>query len=161
MVGIRRAHRLHGSPALSGLPALVFASNNLAVPAELFRARGGFDARFLRAAGEDREFCHRWASSGGRFAYAPEAVVRHEHHLGLRSFWRQHFTYGRGALRFHRILAAPGRPARTPASFYLGLLASPLTSRERRPLGLVMLLLLSQVATAAGYWRERLARESA
>src|SRR5215470_2400148 len=137
-----------------------FASNNLVVPAELFRARGGFDASFPRAAGEDREFCHRWARSGGRFAYAPEAVVRHEHRLDLRSFWRQHFTYGRGALRFHRMLAAHGLPARTPASFYLGLVASPLTSRERRPLALVMLLLLSQVATAAGYWRERLARES-
>jgi GT2 family glycosyltransferase len=149
-----RWHATHGENAF-------FASNNLAVPAELFRARGGFDASFRRAAGEDREFCHRWARSGGRFAYAPDAVVRHEHRLGLRSFWRQHFTYGRGALRFRRMLAAHGRPARTPASFYLGLLASPLTSRERRRLALAMLLLLSQVATAAGYWRERLARESA
>ncbi len=149
--------RLHATHRESAF----FASNNLVVPAELFRARGGFDASFPRAAGEDREFCHRWAGSGGRFAYAPEAVVRHEHHLGLRSFWRQHFTYGRGALRFHRMLAAHGLMARTPASFYLGLLVSPLTSHERRRLTLAMLLLLSQVATAAGYWRERLARESA
>lgn len=147
-------HASHGASAF-------FASNNLVVPAELFRARGGFDASFRRAAGEDREFCHRWGRSGGRFTYAAEAVVRHEHHLGLRSFWRQHFTYGRGALRFHRMVAAQGPPPRTPPSFYLGLVASPLTSRARRPLVLVMLLLLAQVATASGYWREWLAPEPA
>ncbi len=138
-----------------------FASNNLAVHAELFRSRGGFDTSFPRAAGEDREFCHRWSRAGGRFTYAPNAVVRHEHHLGLRSFWRQHFIYGRGALRFHRALAraAHRRPARTPPSFYLGLVASPLAGRERRRAVLAMLLVLAQVATAAGYWRERLSRE--
>ncbi len=152
---ISQWHAAHGDGAF-------FASNNLAVPAGLFRDRGGFDERFRRAAGEDREFCHRWGRSGGRFTFAPEAVVRHEHHLGLRSFWRQHFTYGRGALRFHLMLARAthGPPARTPASFYLGLVSSPLTSRERRPLVLAMLLLLAQVATATGYWRERLTRES-
>jgi len=147
-------HSAHGE-------ARFFASNNLVVPAQLFLARGAFDAGFRLAAGEDREFCHRWGRSGGRFTYAPEALVRHEHHLNVWSFSRQHFTYGRGALRLHRMLAAHGRPPRTPASFYLGLVASPLTSRERRPLALAMLLLLSQVATATGYWRERLARESA
>jgi len=100
-------------------------------------------------------------SEDARRTYAPETVVRHEHHLGLRSFWRQHFTYGRGALRFRRMLAAQGPPPCTPASFYLGLVTSPLTSRARRPLVLVMLLRLTQVATASGYSRERLAPEPA
>jgi len=149
-----RWHASHGD-------SVFFASNNLAVPAELFRSRGGFDTSYPRAAGEDREFCHRWSRSGGGFTYAPDAVVRHEHHLGLQSFWRQHFTYGHGALRFHRTLAraAHRRPARTPPSFYVRLVASPFASRERRPVVLTMLLLLAQVATAAGYWRERLRRE--
>jgi GT2 family glycosyltransferase len=146
-------HASHGA-------SIFFASNNLAVPAELFRSRGGFDTSFPRAGGEDRELCHRWSRSGGRFTYAPDAVVRHEHHLGLHSFWRQHFTYGRGALHFHRRMArAAHRPARTLPSFYLGLVASPLAGRERRRALLVMLLVLAQVATAAGYWRERLSRE--
>jgi GT2 family glycosyltransferase len=139
--------------------AAFFASNNLAVPAALFRTRGGFDTGFPLAAGEDREFCHRWARSGGRLVYAPDAVVRHRHHLTLAGFWRQHVNYGRGALRFHRLRtrAEGGRGAGTPLSFYLGLLAYPLgQSRGARRLTLTALLSLAQLATAAGYWRERL-----
>jgi GT2 family glycosyltransferase len=135
-----------------------FASNNLVVPADLFLARGGFDADFRLAAGEDREFCHRWGRSGGRFTYALEALVRHEHHLDLGSFWRQHVTYGRGALHFHRILARAehGPPASTPLSFYPQLVTYPLQAPHERRLLLTALLLLAQVATVAGYWRERL-----
>jgi glycosyltransferase involved in cell wall biosynthesis len=139
-----------------------FASNNLAVPAELFRARGGFHPGFPLAAGEDREFCQRWARCGGWMTYAPEAVVRHAHPLTLRSFWRQHFTYGRGALHFHRLRAGSRdeQPDPTPVSFYLKLVGSPLSRAEvRRRLSLTVLLALAQAATMAGYWRERLRRE--
>jgi GT2 family glycosyltransferase len=139
--------------------AAFFASNNLAVPAELFRARGGFHGGFPLAAGEDREFCRRWASAGGSLTSAPAAVVRHAHPLTLRTFWRQHFTYGRGALHFHRLGArsGPTRPAPTPLSFYLSLVAAPLARPDvRRKVSLTALLALSQAATVAGYWRERL-----
>jgi GT2 family glycosyltransferase len=145
-------HAEHGGAAF-------FPSNNLAVPTALFRARGGFDVGFPLAAGEDREFCHRWARAGGRLVYAPDAVVRHGHHLTLASFWRQHVNYGRGALRFHRLRARSdgGRGARTPLSFYLGLVAYPMVrGRGDRRLTLTALLSLAQIATAAGYWRERL-----
>jgi GT2 family glycosyltransferase len=138
-----------------------FASNNLIVPAQLFLARGAFDAEFRLAAGEDREFCHRWGTSGGRFTYAPEALVRHEHYLDVWSFWRQHFTYGRGALHFRRRLtrAEHGMPVPTPLSFYLKLVAYPLRGHQRHRLLLALLLLLAQAATVAGYGRERLRRE--
>jgi GT2 family glycosyltransferase len=142
--------------------AFFFASNNLAVPAELFRARGGFHQGFPLAAGEDREFCRRWARSGGALTYAPAAVVRHAHPLTLRTFWRQHFTYGRGALHFHRLRtrSRDERPDPTPLSFYLKLVAFPLARPEvRRRLSLTVLLALAQTATVAGYWRERLRRE--
>jgi GT2 family glycosyltransferase len=145
-------HAEHGGAAF-------FASNNLAVPTALFRAHGGFDVRFPLAAGEDREFCHRWARAGGRLVYAPDAVVRHGHHLTLASFWRQHVNYGRGALRFHRLRARldGGRGAGTPLSFYLRLVAYPMgRARGGRWLTLTALLSLAQIATAAGYWRERL-----
>jgi GT2 family glycosyltransferase len=145
-------HAEHGGAAF-------FPSNNLAVPTALFRARGGFDVGFPLAAGEDREFCHRWARAGGRLVYAPDAVVRHRHHLTLASFWRQHVNYGRGALRFHRLRARSdgGRGAGTPLSFYLRLIAYPMgRARGRRRLTLTALLSLAQIATAAGYWRERL-----
>jgi glycosyltransferase involved in cell wall biosynthesis len=139
--------------------AAFFASNNLAVPAELFRARGGFHSRFSLAAAEDREFCWRWARSGGQMTYAPEAVVRHAHPLTLASYWRQHFTYGRGALHFHRLHAgfSDGREDPTPLSFSLGLVAFPISrTGVRRRLLQTLLMSLAQAATAAGYWRERL-----
>lgn len=134
-----------------------FASNNLAVPTGLFRARGGFDTGFPLAAGEDREFCDRWARLGGRLTYAPDAVIRHGHPLTLRGYWRQHVNYGRGALRFHRLRtrAAAGRRTGTPLSFYLRLVTYPLTrAAGARRLSLTALLALAQIATATGYWRE-------
>ncbi len=138
-----------------------FASNNLAVPTELFRARGGFDTGFPLAAGEDREFCDRWVRLGGRLSYAPRAMIRHSHHLTLPGYWRQHVNYGRGALRYHRLRAqiAFTRPPATPLSFYLRLVACPLTrARGGRRFSLTALLALAQIATAMGYWQERLAK---
>ena len=133
-----------------------FTSNNLAAPAALFRARGGFDTSFPLAAGEDREICHRWVRSGGRLVYAARAVVRHAHHHTLRTFWRQHVNYGRGALRFHRRRGG-SRGAGKPATFYANLITFPLTrARGRHRLTLTALIALTQVATATGYWRERL-----
>ena len=77
------------------------ATNNLAVPADVFRALGGFDERY-GVGGEDRAFCRRWRASGRALVYERRAVVEHAHHLTLGGFLRQHFAYGRGAYRFHR-----------------------------------------------------------
>lgn len=145
------------------VPALIAAgstlrfvtSNNLAVGAELFRAVGGFDESFRAA--EDRELCHRWVAAGRPLAIAPNAVVLHRHDLAPASYWRQHFGYGRGAYRFHRLRvlqgAAPYRPN-------LALLAETF----RRPfatlpfpaaLGIVGPLVMWQLANAAGYLWQR------
>jgi GT2 family glycosyltransferase len=140
--------------------AAFFTANNLAVPTNLFHAGGGFHPSFTLAGGEDREFCHRWARGGGGVTYAPEAIVRHVHPLAFKSFWGQHFVYGRGARSFHRLRArSGGGPSdRKSLSFYLKLVAYPLSQAKgvRRPLSLTTLVLLAQVATAAGYYRERL-----
>ena len=85
--------------------ARFFASNNLAFPTDGLRAIGGFDATYTRTAGEDRELCDRWLADGRRMIYAPDAVVYHAHALTFRTFWRQHFNYGRGAFRFHQARA--------------------------------------------------------
>ena len=88
-------------------------------------------------------------------------MIRHGHHLTLRGYWLQHVNYGRGALRYHRLRAqtAFARPPATPLSFYLRLVACPLTrARGRRRASLVALLALAQIATAMGYWRERLTK---
>lgn len=80
----------------------LFATANLACPTNRFCELGGFDESFPLAAGEDYDFCHLWQHAGDPALYAPRAIVRHSHWLGLRSYCRQHFAYGRGLLQFRR-----------------------------------------------------------
>jgi glycosyltransferase involved in cell wall biosynthesis len=139
--------------------ARFFASNNLALPADLFRELGGFDGKGFRFASEDRELCDRWRHLGHGMTYAPEAVVRHAHPLTLRAFCKQHFAYGRGALRYHRVRAerASGRlcddlgfHARLPR-----LLRAPLADLSPGQVWRVSpLLLVWQAANAAGFFYE-------
>jgi GT2 family glycosyltransferase len=131
-----------------------FTSNNLAVPAALFDAIGGFDESFPLAAGEDREFCDRWQQHGYRLLRAPEAVVRHAHALSLPKFWRQHVNYGRGAFHLRRARIARGAPAveLEQFSFYRQLLTYPVRARRQQPaLALMTLMFVSQMANALGF----------
>ena len=132
--------------------ARFFTANNLAVLAARFRAIGGFDTQYIGMTAEDRELCDRWRSFGDHLTYAPEAVVYHLHHLGLPSFWRQQFNYGRGAAAFRRALGARGQSFRLQSlQFYLGLLRYPWArARGRQALVLALLLVVSQLATATG-----------
>ncbi len=139
--------------------ARFFTSNNMTVYAEAFRTLGGFDAEYLRAAAEDREFCDRWLQRGYRMIYAPEALVYHAHMLDLHSFWRQHFNYGRGAFHFHGVRARRNaKPIRVePLSFYLDLLRYPFRHMGGSRSALVTgLIALSQGANAAGFYYEML-----
>ena len=131
----------------------MFTTNNLALPRREFERIGGFDTRFTRAGGEDRELCLRWVRSGGKLRYAPEAVVHHFHPLGPRSFLKLHFTYGRGAAQYHRVRGSPTIPE--PLSFYRDLLLYPWRQRLPGRAGMSVLLALCQVANAAGYVWER------
>jgi GT2 family glycosyltransferase len=131
-----------------------FASNNIALSRASFEAIGGFDARFRDAAGEDREFCDRCLARGRRLAFAPQAVVSHEHDLGALSFLRQHFAYGRGARRFHTLRAERrGAPLHLePASFYLNLPRQAFRGAAGASrLAVAGLLVFSQAANAAGF----------
>lgn len=135
-----------------------FASNNIALPTELFHKIGGFDTSYPRAAAEDREFCDRWRSKGYHMLYAPEIKIYHAHELTLRSFWRQHFNYGRGAFCFHQMRSKKnlGQKSREPLSFYLNLLRYPFSQKlNHQALLLSLLFIVSQVATTAGIVRER------
>ena len=132
----------------------LFTSNNMAVPADEFRAIGGFDTRFRRAAGEDRELCDRWISQGRGTAFAADAMVMHAHELTLRSFWRQHFAYGRGAASFRVARARrDGEPVRLePLRFYAGMLRRPFHQGvSPRAMQRAALLLLAQIANVAGF----------
>ena len=131
--------------------ARFFASNNLALPTDHFRANGGFDPTFTTS--EDRELCDRLLFSDYRMIYAPEAVVYHAHALTFRTFWWQHFNYGRGAFRFYQTRGQRRRERVRPEarSFYLGMLRFRFSQAQGwRALVLAMLLIASQGASATG-----------
>ncbi|HVN29258.1 MAG TPA: glycosyltransferase, partial [Candidatus Binataceae bacterium] len=134
--------------------ARFFASNNMAMAAEHFRAIGGFDRTFITS--EDRELCDRWLHMGNRLTYAPEAVVYHAHALTLGSLWRQHFGYGRGAWRFHHLRKQSGRgPLRIDWEFYRRLAISPLAQGDAKyRLALASLMMVAQTANCAGFLYE-------
>jgi GT2 family glycosyltransferase len=119
------------------------------VPAALFHQIGGFDAEFRAAGGEDRAFCDDWRAHGHGLIFLPAAIVWHAHALNLRSFWQQHLAYGRGAFRYHTRSAAANRLEAAP--FYLRLVTAPFSQHLPHSTALTCLLLLAQVATAAGF----------
>ncbi len=132
-----------------------FASNNLMMPRPELLAMGGFDETIPHAGAEDREICGRWRHRGWQLQYVRDAVVHHAHVLTLASFWRQHFTYGRGAWQYRvRRAVWTDRPVRLePLAFYRDLLAYP-WSRERG-WRTASLLFVAQVANAVGYFHAR------
>jgi len=150
---IDTVYRYHNADPLN---ARFFATVNLAVPSVAFRALGGFDPRFRTS--EDREFCTRWRRSGRRMIQVPDAVVWHEGRRTLGGFWRQHFNYGRGGYHFHRLesIRTQSKVRFEPASFYREMIFAPFKSGVRLPaVLLVMLIVLSQIGSACGYWAER------
>jgi GT2 family glycosyltransferase len=135
-----------------------FTSNNMAIATQRFRTIGGFDSR-LPAAGEDRELCDRWRHHGHKMLYTPEAVVYHRHNMHLKTFWAQHFAYGRSGYNFQRIRLQRGAGAvkiEPLSAFYLRLLQYPFGKLQKRTALLIsMLLVIAQTANALGYFWER------
>ena len=151
--------RHHQSKAQRGV---FFASNNLLVPADRFRELGGFDARFPLAAGEDRDFCLRWAKRGWATAFAADAVVHHAHSLTFFQFLRQHYTYGRGAFHVHRKHASGKYSPQRSLSFYRDLMTYPLDQHSLfNGARYVLLMGLAQGATAVGYATEAVRHSTA
>ncbi|MFW6089221.1 MAG: glycosyltransferase [Gemmatimonadota bacterium] len=141
-----------------GSDTVFFTSNNFVVSRERFQSLGGFDESFAGAAGEDRDFCDRWLAAGFPIRYVPDALVRHAHEMSAWGFVRQQFAYGRGAGRCRELRLRRGQARTTPKgeSFYRMLarraFAKPLSGVPGR----VFLFALSQLASALGYWSERL-----
>ena len=137
-----------------------FASNNFAVPRNLFLQSQGFDVNFPLAAGEDREFCDRWQHLGHDLVFAPTMRIRHAHFLTLKTFWKQHFNYGRGAFYFHQVRSQRQRQSLQvePIGFYWQLLAYPFRQGQgqgAQSLAISGLLLISQIANATGFFWEK------
>jgi glycosyltransferase involved in cell wall biosynthesis len=135
-------------------PTRFFASNNLTVPAGPFHAIGGFDTTFKTA--EDRDICDRWQHHGFQMTYAPEVLIYHSHDLNLRTFWRQHYHYGRGAYRYHQARAQRGTGRFRPdLKFYRRLFFIPfIQERGIQVLRVTILLIISQIANALGFFKE-------
>ena len=134
--------------------ARFFASNNLAMPRELFLRMGGFDSAFTTS--EDRDLCDRLTDAGVRMRYAPDCVVEHRHALSLWDYCHQHFHYGRGAFRFHRgQLERRSRDTWSKTGFHLDLrnwLVYPFTQvAPRQWPGIGLLLCLWQLMNTAGF----------
>jgi GT2 family glycosyltransferase len=129
------------------------ATNNLAMPTDLFRALGGFDPTFRTS--EDRDWCDRWLKAGYPFIYADDAVIYHAHQLTFALYWRQHVGYGRGAWRFNRAHARRSANSTIQSDFYLTSLRRLQTwlpqLPKRRAVGLAGLLILWQVANTIGF----------
>jgi glycosyltransferase involved in cell wall biosynthesis len=135
--------------------ARFLTTSNLAVPADIFFAMGGFDTEFLRAAGEDREFCANWLHCGHRLIFANEVVVFHSHHLKFPDFFWQHFSYGCGAYKFRQKYSRhqEKRVRFEALSFYLNLVAYPFSQLSiNHKLNLSIMLVLSQALNAVGYY---------
>lgn len=136
-----------------------FVTANVAMPTELFRSMGGFDLTFPFAAAEDRDMCERWLDHGHRMVFSDEAVVMHAHPLGWRSFWRQHFTYGRGAWFLSVANRRRGRDGLRVRrlEFYSSLVSFPFAHASfPQSAALAVLAAVSQVAYAAGFaWQSR------
>lgn len=138
--------------------ARFLTSNNLAMPTNLFWKHGGFDKTFPKAAAEDRELCDRLSNFGNNIRYAPEVLVYHFHDLTLHSFCRQHFNYGVGAYRFHKIRAERNdMPINVePLPFYLNLMRFPISrTSASQAFSLTALLFTSQAANALGYFWQK------
>ncbi|MCI0414935.1 glycosyltransferase [bacterium] len=135
--------------------ARFFTSNNMALPAHLFKSINGFDPRMRTS--EDRDFSNRWFHQGYGMIFVPAAIIYHAHVLNFYTFWRQHLHYGCGAFHWRKNVANRDRKriALESRRYYLELLGHPLShNRNWRGLSLSFLLLVSQIATTIGFLSE-------
>jgi glycosyltransferase involved in cell wall biosynthesis len=134
-------------------PPRFFDSSNLAVEREDFLAFGGFDEGFRYA--EDREMCERWLRSGRPLVESSEAVVHHLRTLTARQFVGQHYGYGRGAFAFRR--SRGDASSGETRGVIRGLARRTLRPDRGAARPSLFYLVLSQVATAAGFLRQAVA----
>lgn len=144
-----------------GIQTCFLTSNNMVVPAPLFRECGGFSEAFPIAGAEDRDFCARWLSGGHEILHVPEIVVDHYHAMTFTQFFRQHFNYGFGAFIFHesKRVRDGGKIKLEPLRFYFDLLLFPFSKKPAcagRAFTLSLCMLLSQFCNFVGYAWARL-----
>lgn len=75
---------------------ILIITANAAFSKKIFEAVGGFDPRFIKAAGEDLDLTYKLSSAGysDKLLYEPLAIVEHRHRSSFSSFLKQQFNYG-------------------------------------------------------------------
>jgi glycosyltransferase involved in cell wall biosynthesis len=146
--------------ALKNTPEYFFTSNNLGIAKSDFLDLGGFDRDFYTSAGEDREFTVRAGFKGYELVKAKNAIMYHAHALSPWQFWNMHFKYGRATHIYHAVKTKRGIIFKSPLQFwfYVNLVFYPFKRMEFSRLKqyqLFAFLLVSQIATVAGYLRNR------
>lgn len=147
-------------------PAAQFlTTNNMIVPAALFRKIGGFSEHFKKAAAEDRDFCARWLHAGYPIRQLDEIKIDHYHKMTLFSFSRQHFYYGYGAFTYHESKKeySSERVQLEPFRFYTDLIMFPFKVRSETFFQAIfqsLFLVFSQILNGFGYFSARFGRES-
>ena len=128
---------------------------------DLGQLRGALPIRSVPSAASTKRFDWRpglerletWVRTGKTFLAVPEAIVYHRRPLTLASFLAQQYRYGRGGMIFRRALDERGWSGTgfdRDRSTAIGLLTA-FHHPARRRVRLFVLLMLSQVAIAAGY----------
>ncbi|MGE5207629.1 MAG: glycosyltransferase family 2 protein [Chlamydiota bacterium] len=121
------------------VPFAHFYSCNLSLPRSALLQLGGFDERFPSAAFEDTDLGYRWASSGRRLVFCPEAGVTHDPSLTCHGFAGKRFAAGQALcllLAKHPELEETFLPSwwRRLLRSSLGFVAQPLAGLFDRPL---------------------------
>jgi len=99
-----RPERARSIPRAGFLP---FApSGNFGVWADVFRATGGFDERYLQ--NEDVEWSWRAQLASYTLGFAPDAVVHYRYRTGARGIAREGFGRGLCTVRLYRDFRARG-----------------------------------------------------
>lgn len=81
--------------ALTAIDWWPFApGGNCAIWRDVIAALGGWSSDFVGGS-DDVDFCWRAQLAGYRLVFAPDAVMSYRFRDGIRSLWRQFFTYGR------------------------------------------------------------------
>jgi GT2 family glycosyltransferase len=135
-----------------------FATNNLACSKEYFEKIGGFDRTFPLAAAEDRDLGLRWKARDWPLVYRKDAVVGHSHELTLKKYWLQQVNYGKGAshLRTRNAERHAASVDFEGLSFYLAMQNYPFRRVKQDAMKRSALLVLSQIALAAGFLSDRI-----
>lgn len=139
--------------------ALFLASNNLAISKDLFLKLDGFDISYTTSSSEDRDLCNRLISSGHVIKFISDAIVYHAHELTMKSFFLQHFSYGRGAYLFQKKQKQRGTGSMLKDmsfhSNYKNYIINPLIKVPYvKILPLLFLLLIWQFANTVGFFSE-------